>query len=177
MKLIIKQAKKELKKLSKEYSGFNNVIVDDWRGYCFIFDTSDVRRCQNKCRSCILYKLLKDRRGGKFNSGLLPANKADKKIFGQQNYLNCKTLEQYSRCYLNFIRKIKNKKELIKELRLISNLKIIYSRGNKVGELEQNYKNFIFIKAISQACSSKRKVIKKYFKLYSHETRPWPGAG
>lgn len=171
MKLIIKEAEKEFKKIAKNHKNFINVIVDDWRGYRFIFDTQEVRQCQNKCSECKLYKLLKNKKLGIFSPGLLLANREDKKIFGKQNFLNCKTLEQYSQCYLNFIKKIKNKKELLKELELISNLKVIYSRDYKINKLEKNFKNFVFKQAINRANGRKGDIIKEYFKSYSHEIR------
>jgi len=170
-KEVLKIARKKLKLLLKKYDGFINIIVDDWRGYRFVFDTKDVKKCNNKCASCKLYQLLKNQKKDFFSTDLVFANKNDKKIFGKQNFLNCKTLEQYSQCYLNFINKINNKEELIKELRLVSNFKIIYSRDYKIGELEKKFKNFIFNQAIKQADFSKKKIIKKYFKLYFHEIR------
>ena len=163
MELIIKEAKKEFKKISN--NNFINVIVDDWRGYRFIFDTLEVRQCRNNCTKCKLYKLLKNKKPGVFTAGLILACNEDKKIFGPQNFLNCKTLEQYSRCYLNFIKKINNKKALLEELKLISDLKVIYSKNYNTKELEKNFKNFIFKQAIKQANGWKRKIIRRYFKL------------
>jgi len=143
-KKILKLAKIKFKELSKKYDGFINVIVDDWRGYRFIFDTTDVRKCKNKCDECKLYNLLKNEREGLFSSGLFKASKVDKEIFGKQNYLNCKTLEQYQQCYINFIKKkITTFDELSDEIKLIKNLKIIYSKNNNVDEIENNFKNQI----------------------------------
>ena len=64
--------------------------------------------------------------------GLYPASKKDKEIFGPQKYLNCKTLDQYKNCFINFVsKKIKNKKELTEELYLINNFKVIFSKNKR----------------------------------------------
>ena len=162
MKLIIRKAKIKFNKLAKKYDGFINVVVDDWRGWRFIFDTEDVRKCDNNCAGCPLFKLVKKEAPGVFSAGLYRASSADKKIFGPQNFLNCKTLAQYGQGYINFIKKIKNKKELIAEIKLVSNLRIIYSRDYKASELEKNFKRAIFRQAIKQTGGWKRKIIKTF---------------
>lgn len=165
MKLIIRKAKTKFNKLAKNYDGFVNVVVDDWRGWRFIFDTDDVRSCDNNCADCPLFKLVEKEKPGIFSAGLYRASSADKKFFGSQNFLNCKTLAQYGQGYINFIKKIRSKKELVEELKLVSNLKIIYSRDYRASVLEKKYKNFIFNQAAKQAGGWKRKIIKSY----SHE--------
>lgn len=142
-KEIIKIAEKKLRILSKQYDRFVNVVVDDWRGYRFIFDTEDVRNCKNNCSQCGLYKLLKNEKDDYFSAGLILAADSDKIIFGSQNYLNCKTLEQYQRCYLNFIKTIKTKEELEDELNLVKNLKIIYSKEGKKNIIEKRFKEAV----------------------------------
>ena len=123
-------AEKKFKILRKKYDKFVCVFVDNWRGYCFIFDTEDVRNCRNDCANCDLFKLLKNEKGGVFSGKLNPASIEDKKIFGPQNFLNCKTLEQYINCYANFlIQKTKTKKDILVELNLIKEAAIIYAKG------------------------------------------------
>lgn len=147
-KSILKVANKKFEDLIKKYDGFINIVVDDWRGYRFVFDTKDVRKCKNNCKNCKLYKLLKDEKSGIFDAGLYPASAEDKKLFGNQRYLNCKTLDQYRDAYCNFIlKKITTKKELDDELKLVKGFSIIYSRyGNKKTK-EKRIKNFIISKA------------------------------
>ena len=147
-KSILKIANKKFKDLIKKYDGFINVVVDDWRGYRFVFDTKDVRSCKNNCKSCKLYQLLEDEKSGIFDAGLYPASAEDKKLFGNQRYLNCKTLKQYRDAYCNFIlKKITTKKELNDELKLVKGFSIIYSRrGNKKAK-ERTTKNSIISKS------------------------------
>ena len=90
-KNIINIAVKKFQELYKKYNGFINVGVDNWRGWRFVFDTEDVRKCKNNCKSCPLYFLLKNERITDFSAGLYPASKEDKELFGPQNFLNCKT--------------------------------------------------------------------------------------
>ncbi len=163
---ILDLANEKFKPLEKQYQGFINVGVDDWRGFRFIFDTKDVRKCRNLCSNCLLYLLLKDEKKGVFSAGLYLASPSDKELFGPQRYLNCKTLDQYKNCYVNFlIKKTKNKKEIREELILIKNFRIIFSKGNKnLQSLEQNFKKSIIKKAIRESENRKRKIIKKIAK-------------
>jgi len=142
-KKIIKIATKKIKNLIKEYDGFNNVILDNWRGYRFIFDTEKFLTNKTNGKKYRLSVLLNNEKPGYFNAGLLLANNRDKKMFGRQKYLNCKTLKQYKNCYLNFIKKIINKKELENELELVKNLHVLYSKNNNKTKLEKDLKNKI----------------------------------
>lgn len=147
-KKIIKIAEKKIKNLIEEYNGFNNVILDNWRGYRFIFDTEKFLTNKINGKKYRLSILLKNEKLGYFNAGLLLASSKDKKMFGKQKYLNCKTLKQYKNCYLNFIKKINNKKELKDELKLVKNLHIFYSKNNNKNKLEKNFKNRILKSSI-----------------------------
>lgn len=141
---IIKIAEKKLVNLIKEYDGFINVVVDNWRGYRFVFDTEDVRNCKNNCKECKLYNLLKNEKQGYFNSGLYLASEEDKKIFGNKKYLNCKTLEEYKKSYIDFInKKICSKEELAKELNLVKNFAVIYSKNMDIKKIEESLKKEI----------------------------------
>ncbi|MFA6106148.1 MAG: hypothetical protein WC745_00560 [Patescibacteria group bacterium] len=157
-KKILKIAKIELKELSKRYDGLINVVLDDWRGYRFIFDTKDVRNCKNNCLNCNLYKAVNNEKKGKFEPGLYLANGKDKKMFGPQNFLNCKTLSQYQNCYAFFLVKVANTKNEIKnEICLIRNLKLIYAkRGGNLPKAENKFKKRIFRQALSLCSERKR---------------------
>ena len=140
---ILEIAKGKLKELSKKYDGFINVVVDDWRGFRFVFDTEDVRRCTNDCPNCPLYQLLKNEEEGLFSAGLYLADESDKRLFGPQNFLNCKTLDQYQSCYLNYLETCKSDDEITIELNLVNNMRIIFP-NNKI--LEKNFRDAIFNK-------------------------------
>lgn len=143
-KNILKIATKKFQKLSKKYNKFINVFVDDWRGFRFVFDTDDVRNCKNNCKECSLFKLLKTEKEFLFSAGLYPASEKDKKLFGQQNFLNCKTLEQYKDCYVNFLIKNANNKTVIaKELELLRQSTIIYTKNSAKAALEKKFKDDI----------------------------------
>jgi hypothetical protein len=157
-----KIAIKKLMNLKKKYNGFINVGLDNWRGYRFIFDTLDVRRCNNDCQNCPLYILLKNEKRAKFSSGLYLANKKDRTLFGPQKFLNCKTLEQYKNCYINFIKnKTKTEKQIIDELRLIKNFVIIFSKGNNLSKMNANFKKSLIKKLINTVDPIKAIIITK----------------
>jgi hypothetical protein len=162
-KKIMVMAIKKFNRLSKKYNGFINVFADDWRGFRFIYDTEDMRRCNNNCVECNLFKLLKNEKDGLFSAGLYRASREDKKIFGSQKFLNCKTLEQYQNCYVNFlVNKARTREEVKDELILIKNLKIIFSKNNYEVDLERKFKRYIFNKALILASPRKKKIIQKF---------------
>lgn len=150
-KRVINIAKEKARILLEKYNGFNNIILDDWRGYRFIFDTDKFLTSKISGKRIRLSQVLKNEETGYFNGGLLLANTADKKIFGNQKYLNCKTVEQYKNCYINFINQINNKKELDEELLLVENLCIIYSKDNDEAVLEKQFKTDIFNSTITKS--------------------------
>ncbi|MFH0820336.1 MAG: hypothetical protein V1908_01035 [Candidatus Peregrinibacteria bacterium] len=157
---ILKTARAKFRQLSKKYNGFIHVILDDWRGYRFIYDTVDVRRCKNQCADCPLYQLLKNEKTGRFSAGLYKASKKDKSIFGPQKFLNCKTLSQYRDCYVNFlVKEAKTRRQIIEELQLIKNLKIIYAKTDDPRVLERQFKQSIIRKATRLTGARKRRII------------------
>ncbi len=141
---IITTAQKKLLELNRRYNGFMAVILDNWRGYRFIYDTVDVRRCQNNCTQCPLFRLLANEKDGAFTARLLRASPADRRLFGPQKYLNCKTISQYRMCYKNFIaQKIATQKELTAELRLVQGLRVLYAKERDPLLVEQEIKRNI----------------------------------
>jgi len=136
-----------INKLSKEYNGFISVSFDNWRGFRFIFDTKETRKCDNNCKECPLYNLLKKEKIYKNNFGLIKATKNDKQLFGPQNFLNCKTLEQYENCFVNFILKeCKTEKEIKDELNLVKDFKIVFSKNDSVKKIEKDFKKSVMNK-------------------------------
>jgi len=143
-KKIIKIAEKKANSLIEKYDGFNNIVLDNWRGYRFIYDTDNFLKNKLDGKKYRLSTILKNEKVTKyFNGGLLLATNKDKKIFGQQKYLNTKTLQQYKNCYLNFIKQIETKKEVEKELFLVRNFKIIYVVNGERRKLEKRLKKEI----------------------------------
>ncbi|MBZ9572798.1 hypothetical protein KJA17_01210 [Patescibacteria group bacterium] len=157
---ILKLAIKKFKELSTKYDGFINVCVDNWRGWRFIYDTVDVRKCKNDCKNCPLYLLVKNERKGIFSAGLCPASRKDKVLFGPQNFLNCKTLKQYEDCYANFIlKKTNTKKEIREELMLIKDFRIIFSKTNNLLNKEKRFRKSIIKKVLRKAKPPKKSII------------------
>lgn len=160
-KKILNIAIRKFQKLSENYNGFINVVVDNWRGWRFIFDTSDVRKCKNQCQKCPLYLLVKNERKRVFSTGLYPASKKDKKLFGPQKFLNCKTLKQYENCFINFILiKTKNKKGVEKELMLLKNFRIIFSKEKtNLPEKEKEFRKSVIRNLLKKAKIAQKAII------------------
>lgn len=164
-KKIIKLAEVKFKNLLKKYDGFCNIILDDWRGYRLIYDCIEVRNCKNQCQQCQLYKLLKNEKKGDFTANLYQASSKDKKIFGKQNFLNCKTLKEYQNCYINFLnQKNLTNQEIKSELKLIKNLKIIYSKEENRVLQEKIFKKSLINQLIKATSGQKKEIIKNYAK-------------
>ena len=166
----IKLARKKILNLQKQYFGFNNIILDNWRENRLIFDTQDVINCKNQCQKCLLYKLLiNEKENPVISSALFPASKEDKKTFGKQRFLNCKTLEQYQNCYINFlIQKTNSKQEIQDELNLIlKECNIIYSKNNQgLKKINRQFKLTILKRVLSQVNKSKQLIIINILKKY-----------
>ena len=152
----------KLKKLQKKYDGFINVFVDNWRGYRFVFDTSDTQKCTNDCQNCPLFLLLKNAKENinSFSTALFKATAEDKRIFGQQNYLNCKTTKQYKKCFVNYLlQNINDKKAVTKELIFIKNFRLIYSKNiRSLKRTENNFKKSIIKKTLIK-CDKNQKLL------------------
>lgn len=163
---ILLLASKELDRLIKQSGRFKNVILDDWRGVMFVFDTVDVRRCKNNCAECPLYRQLKNElpENNGFFTGLYPASTKDQALFGPQRFLNCKTLKQYRDCYVNFLLKSVNGKEEIEdELSLILNCKVLYSSSTDDTEkFGLQFKKDVLEKVLSKTSGEKKDVIQRY---------------
>lgn len=161
-KKVYKLAENKFKDLFKQYKGFINVVVDDWRGFRFIFDTKDVRNCNNDCDKCQLFLLLKNEKSDLFSADLYLANEEEKKMYGPQNFLNCKSLKQYQDCYINFlVKKAKTKKEIVDELNLIMKVKIVFSKNYDEANLEKRFKRTIINKALDLVDDKKRNIIQE----------------
>ena len=107
--------------------------------------------------------MLKDEKENTFSTSLYQATKEDKKIFGPQNFLNCKTIEQYKNCYINFlIQRANTKKEIIDELNLIKNTQVIFSSKNNAQEQTKKFKKEIIQKILKLADKRKRDIVNQY---------------
>ncbi len=166
---IQRLAIRSFQKLSKRYRKFTTVFVDDWRGYRFVFDTEDTKRCTNDCANCGLFKLLKNEKSGVFSSGLLKATDNDKELFGFQNQLNCKTLEQYAACYVDFLVAMpNNEREIMAELALLRDVSILYSKNSTEENLEQKFKNDVLRESLRRTRGRKRRLIMQTMRRWNN---------
>lgn len=144
--------------LSLAKSGyFNYIILDNWRGWCLIYDIRK-SRLVSKRQALLLIK--------KYNkyklAQLKKATKEDKKIFGSSNYLNCRSLYSYKRCYINwFTLKINSIAEAKQELDLLKGFKILYSSSKNKSKIQNNFKRDVIRKALAKCPVERRYYLKQ----------------
>lgn len=163
MKYDFKKAAAEADKIIKKYPNVNNIILDDWRGWRFVFDTKETCNCNNDCRNCSLPRFLKQNFRPDSYARLVKANKNDRLMFGPEKFLNCKSLKKYQDCYICFIlNKTKTEKEIQDELDLLMGLRLIYSTSDSPGLLEYRFKAGVIRAVLAKSDRNKRKIIRKY---------------
>jgi len=161
--LLLTLASKKCRELSDRFDGFINVILDDWRGWHFIYDVKQSNCCTNGCEQCPLYQLLKDEEDGYFSAGLLPAAVEDKILFGTQNFLNCKSFLQYQNCYINFLlKKCSTAEEICNELNLVGDVRVIYSVQDTPARQERRFKVGVIRAILERSTSNKERIICEY---------------
>lgn len=150
-------------KIIRKYPNVNNIILDDWRGWRFIFDTKETINCENDCNNCGLPKFLKQNFPSGSYARLIKAKKNDRIMFGPEKFLNCKSLKKYQNCYIYFIlNKTRTKKEIIAELDLLMGLRVIYSAIGRPAALEYSFKAGVIRAILARSDKNKRKIIRKY---------------
>lgn len=155
------EVNKKLDELLRSGYVFRNIIFDDWRGFRFIYDSDDVRICKNDCENCRLYQLLRNEPDGEFTAGLYLASNRDRELFGNQRYLNCKTLEAYAECFINFLTKVtETDEEILEELKLVRDLRLVYSEDQSIEAKEKEFKKYIASEAIKRSVREKQEKIK-----------------
>jgi len=166
------KAVREVNELIKERPGFKNIIFDDWRGWRFVFDTPEVRNCKNDCQNCGLYQLLNQRKYQTDYARLIKAGQTDRKMFGRENFLNCKSLEEYKKCYVYFIlNKTETKQEIWNELDLLMGMKVIYSYSETSELSEYRFKKEVISSVLAGCSETKKKIIKDYLNpINKHRT-------
>lgn len=159
---ILKPAIRKFKELLTQYDGFITVFLDNWRGYRFIYDINKPNCCKNGCQKCPIYQLLKnEKRTDGFTAGLYLASNKEKRLFGSQKFLNCKSFDEYQSCYVNFLlKKCNTKKEIFDELNLVKNMKVIYAKNGSPEKQELKFKKGI----IKKTEPKKKRVIREYLK-------------
>jgi len=163
---VLALANQKFKELSVKFDGFINVILDDWRGFRFVYDVGDSDCCEYGCEKCPIYQLLKDERDGLFNAGLYLASDEDKQLFGPKKYLNIKSFVEYQDCYVNFlVKRCSTRVEIFEELDLVKNLRFIYSRESSLRRQQIKFKKGVIDKANKMVNDDQKWAIKKYLDL------------
>ena len=99
---------------------FNYIMLDNWRGWCLIYDIKKSRPARKKQAVWLIQKYSKYKL-----ARLKKANRSDKKIFGLNEYLNCRSLNNYKRCYINWlIKRVSGVAEARQELDLLCGFRI-----------------------------------------------------
>jgi len=162
-KINLRAVVRQANKLAENYGRLENIIFDDWRGWRFIFDTPEVLKCNNDCGNCKLYKFLKQLRPNFSYARLFKASGRDQKMFGPQKFLNCKTLAQYQKCYSYFLlEETKTKGEIERELDLLRNMRVIYTKNKSIAETENNFKKAVLRVVLSKSDKQKKRLINNY---------------
>ncbi|KKW41050.1 hypothetical protein A2454_04120 [Candidatus Peribacteria bacterium RIFOXYC2_FULL_55_14] len=163
---ILLSAQDKFRELSEKFDGFISVILDNWRGYRFIYNVEMTACCRYGCVRCPLAVLLKDEKDGAFTARLLPAGKRDKRLFGPQNFLNCKSISQYQNCYTDFlVERCFTREEIFGELDLVKNMQIIYSRFGAEKNKETAFRQGVVRNAIALSGVRKAELIQEYVRL------------
>ena len=112
-----------------------------------------------------MHELLKNEQEREFTAGLYLASKKDKKIFGSKKYLNCKSINEYENCYVNFLlKKCNTKKEIYDELGLVMNMQIIYSKNYLPIKRKEIFVKDVIQKTLAQASVKKKNIIYYFIK-------------
>lgn len=158
---ILNQANIKIQEIRAKYNWLITVVLDNRRWFRFIYDCKDIRNCNNNCSLCDLFNILKDEKDGEFTANLIKATPKDKELFGNQNFLNCKTLYQYWKCFEEFLLKECNNEEEIKdELSLIFNLKIIFPKDKLNSEIKNKFQINIIKNTLAKSNKDKKQRIK-----------------
>jgi len=163
-KKILRIAKKKFQVLAKQYSQFNVVFLDNWHGFRFVYDVEELKKYHGKnFYKSRFYKLLKNEKPAIFTANLYKASRADKKLYGPNPFLNCKTYREYYNAYAVYLlKKTNNKRQVIKELKLIKNLRVIYSKNGDERNLERKFRRLLIQKVLRLASQHKRSIIRDY---------------
>lgn len=175
-KSTIKLANKKLKLLLRRYKGFNTVFLDNWRGFRFIYDSKEIKSYPGKSfLQSRLFELLKNENPGKFTASLCRASVSDKKLFGLQYFLNCKTYRQYAKCYINFfIKKVRTKEQAADEILLLKNMKIVFSKEGNLKVLERQFRLLVLTEVLSKC---KKKEVRNEVENYLEKGEKWRALG
>ena len=116
---------------------FKTIILDDWRGIRFIFDSDASRNCDRQCHRCVHTKLFK--KGGEFSFEEIKTDlyRFTKQIdidlyVGERGeiYLPCKTLKTFTDCYSNCLIRdpqLKTFAHFVEEVQLVKNFLVIWA--------------------------------------------------
>ena len=142
------------------------VILDDWSGVRLVYETDDVRNCQNNCESCSTYLQLGEDHGdsGDFLRTTLVRSSIDHTDISENRMLNCKTKENYMRSFSEWlINRCHTESEFIDELVLIKNFQVVYSEWcsttSELSEMKKKMTKKILESAKNGVHGSRREIL------------------
>ncbi len=156
-------AVKEAEILAIKHGGFYAIILDNWRGWYFIYDSPEVRLCNNDCANCKLYEAVSSSSENSQYAHFFEASELDKKMFGPHNFRNCKTLDGYKKSYEYFLVNETNSPEEIKdELDLLLGMRIVYAQEGSSSDLELSFKRSVIDSVLAQCEKAKSNIIREH---------------
>ncbi len=109
MSMPTKQQMSEARRLSQCVALIQPGLVSrmwltDWRGWRFVYDTESSASCHNDCAGCPNHALFADIQPGKSKLTILTdlhpwVAEADKRLYGPERFLACKTTDRYADCF------------------------------------------------------------------------------
>jgi hypothetical protein len=142
--LKVPEAAKKANQLVRENPGFFHVIiVDNWRGLRLIFDSEASAACNNDCDQCRHSRLFtpSQKKGRDLKATLFEfITTVDKKLYGPELYLPCKTTRRYAECFVSYLLddpvlckrglpQNKMKRLLQKEMKLVRDFVVVFNDG------------------------------------------------
>lgn len=131
-----KEAISFARRIADEVPDLIGILVDPWRGLNAVYEKEV---CNNNCEDCSLHNYIesidRNRRDiGGVDFRLQSASELDKRLFGPQNNLNCKSFSEISKAFITVLNKTQERtpkvfeQDVIAELRDLEGVRVIYMR-------------------------------------------------
>ncbi|MBR9682267.1 MAG: hypothetical protein GOV02_01195 [Candidatus Aenigmarchaeota archaeon] len=162
------QAQRFATQMGGEIPQLNTVLVDPWRGLNAVYGMSI---CNNDCDSCSLGRYVQDSdisiKVNDVSFALIPATEDEKKEYGYQNNLSCKTVDEVRNAFVLYLtKKLGTYKEFLGELKDIRGTDVIYSRGSVISngsvlsneEVTEEFRKSIITVALGKLSSTESRL-------------------
>ena len=133
---------KFVSEFSRRHLMLRYIFLDVWRGQTrLIIDSACSNDCHNACAHCLHLDFLNE--DSVFTDGVQQfplglfewTEPEDIALFGPERYMQCKTMDRYASCFIEFIlydTSTQNLHGLIKELELIRDVRVLWSPGGDI---------------------------------------------